>query len=1289
MTFSNFILNTFASILRNATAAPDTNAICALVDAVAGRRDTGSNPVHANDVPVSSWPRQVHDGIESDDESFHSAVENDGGANEDTGAESTNAGTESTNSVLKTVSWYGAGGVPNSAGGKVDSAAGRGSDARAILTAASVNSKSNDQFLRAAVDNVDTDVALCRSVRSANNGVERKSSDSSTDSTVTAGSGNDTGSVDAESRGADGSAFDTSAIEAEERPAGDTNADADNLPPSISDHHRVSSVPTNNSVGIPFIDDTFENADKIQYPNGEHKYKLRGLNHQIAWATLQYSGNRSKNVVTGYKKCLGVFACPHPGCLFTARPLLPEGKGSRNKNSFPRIGKVTHCKLHSSYELVHVPCPVTITTRTYPASDYVQVEHHGVHDHLKPAPKRPGERAKKEFQKEVKENPQRKPLSYVVGNSNKEPMWKKDKAFINIDRVRYMRRKELQDLAYASPQEITAFDKETNLDLIVGSSLKASNGCLLLQTDMMTKVQKYSETAVQTDVIEGFVLDPLLPNACLCVTSTFCGVRQKWVPTMFGILFGKSGPHFGKYFKTQLKRLKYKDFEDFANNSYGTVCDFSDAERKGFRLALEKVFEGMPDDAAVERVFTFCTIHFDRSECRIRRNHAAVPRQRQDEFKFMVRRLKDPMERAVFDELVAEIKREFPKTKKWLNWYLHKDRAKFIFPAMAREDFNSDCRNTNAEESMGRTIQMACEHENPSILQTYFLCYQLAAKHDMEYSCACQGLPITFGAPRQKRAYHNDGKAPEKTDELLGKKQRNIGRPRNARNKAPSGDSVVDLTLSIIWSYEFVTDEGKTIKATLTCAMDTVLMGFFLLRKYDDELFLDFRRDENLTRVLDLIQCRDYSRARHEWMLHAESASKVRTSRRGSGAATGAGVTLAVRSEGTDGSEKWDCSTTPFDQISAVKLFHYYYVDEYGECSNGDFECPYFDKYDAESNKELSAREKHSKFVSVPVHQMHSIQAEVLDKYYNSNGDVVDCGAGTSNSTNRNGQLQVPCGGSRGRRIVISEPMPPLLMIEQVTNAGVTSHSMERSRLTSMDQIEHLLKVNGTSYVLVYVVLSSSAHFRGVAIIHGKYLMYDGMFGGNRLRWIQPNTKFSSSTDDYWVSSLWYRKCHPGSVDEANLGSIAGDRDEDSSSNGVSSGKSASKRSYQSSEGDASGPRTKKKTQAKIPVDSKSTKRKKIPLGISIRPVSNKGPQPICKYCHSEIERGEWHTIKNEKRPDANKNWHQSLHYHFSCFRHLSCEEQDQLIAIVQNSNDLDESMKKEVASEIMYHRER
>ena len=264
-------------------------------------------------------------------------------------------------------------------------------------------------------------------------------------------------------------------------------------------------------------------------------------------------------------------------------------------------------------------------------------------------------------------------------------------------------------------------------------------------------------------------------------------------------------------------------------------------------------------DYPLEKFYAFCEVHFDRSECRVRRKNAVVPVQRKDEFKQRVRMLKEEMERVVFDEQVASLKSDFKNCTKWLNWYLHIDRAKCIFPAVANEEFAGDCHNTNAQESMGRTIQLTCEQDNPSIAQTYFHLYKLANKIDFKYSCAVQGNPTSYGKRRAKRSRTNDGRAPDSDKTLFDTKKKRTGRQKKAANLAPSGNQSIDLTCAIPWS--FAIDTPVKVRATITCAMDSCLMALFLLRKYDDELYLDFIKDKKMQDVLNLIHARRYDKA--------------------------------------------------------------------------------------------------------------------------------------------------------------------------------------------------------------------------------------------------------------------------------------------------------------------------------------------------------------------------------------------------------------------------------------------
>ena len=59
---------------------------------------------------------------------------------------------------------------------------------------------------------------------------------------------------------------------------------------------------------------------------------------------------------------------------------------------------------------------------------------------------------------------------------------------------------------------------------------------------------------------------------------------------------------------------------------------------------------------------------------------------------------------------------------------------------------------------------------------------------------------------------------------------------------------------------------------------------------------------------------------------------------------------------------------------------------------------------------------------------------------------------------------------------------------------------ISKSSLKSLNVIENELTMSGSSYRLVAVILGNSAHLCEITSIHGKHLLYDGMFQGKRLR---------------------------------------------------------------------------------------------------------------------------------------------------------------------------------------------
>ena len=101
--------------------------------------------------------------------------------------------------------------------------------------------------------------------------------------------------------------------------------------------------------------------------------------------------------------------------------------------------------------------------------------------------------------------------------------------------------------------------------------------------------------------------------------------------------------------------MENKSFDEFCEKYIGMVCDFSEAEQKGFVDGLGKYaeeieinqrqfWEGFESglkahfrvkeaDFPIEQFCAFSTVHFARSAARVYRKHSVVPIQRKEEFK--------------------------------------------------------------------------------------------------------------------------------------------------------------------------------------------------------------------------------------------------------------------------------------------------------------------------------------------------------------------------------------------------------------------------------------------------------------------------------------------------------------------------------------------------------------------------------------------------------------------------------------------------------------------------------
>src|SRR6056300_5559 len=93
--------------------------------------------------------------------------------------------------------------------------------------------------------------------------------------------------------------------------------------------------------------------------------------------------------------------------------------------------------------------------------------------------------------------------------------------------------------------------------------------------------------------------------------------------------------------------------------------------------------------------------------------------------------------------------------------------------------------------------------------------------------------------------------------ELLPKKKKKKPGVRG-KSKVPSANAFFDCRFGISWSYKNLSME----EVTNTCAMDSVLMLLYVLRKYSDVPRHIFDEDEVLTEVLNQIDMRQFDDAR-------------------------------------------------------------------------------------------------------------------------------------------------------------------------------------------------------------------------------------------------------------------------------------------------------------------------------------------------------------------------------------------------------------------------------------------
>jgi hypothetical protein len=390
-----------------------------------------------------------------------------------------------------------------------------------------------------------------------------------------------------------------------------------------------------------------------EYPDGALAYSVDLTQHgitreeasHVGWATYTWYGRHSQDHVLTKKICLGIFACPSPGCEFIRRPRLPMG---RSKNEVGRPPKNPDC-IHHKVALLLLPCKCNMTFLTH--NNTTLITHEGIHAHPQPHPIRPNALARRKLVSIVQVNQEAKIQSLLAGTSTRPPITEIHMAYLNSRRVGRIRKKVTQGNTSSSKSAfgaICSIEKKMKQEFIGSNSVALNNGHICIATVFMRDQLLLRESPFQTDTIEGFIVDAECPGANLTMTSGYCSLLRRTIPLFVTILMGKSkrdyALHFSALFKAMRMSTNIRDWYESRSRSIeegapsstpvsfpGNTSDFSEAERLGFENALRAhcSYEGK---LSMDRFYRCCQVHYKRSVLRLMKNSRIVPPKQREVF---------------------------------------------------------------------------------------------------------------------------------------------------------------------------------------------------------------------------------------------------------------------------------------------------------------------------------------------------------------------------------------------------------------------------------------------------------------------------------------------------------------------------------------------------------------------------------------------------------------------------------------------------------------------------------
>lgn len=198
----------------------------------------------------------------------------------------------------------------------------------------------------------------------------------------------------------------------------------------------------------------FDQPHQYRYPDKDICYTVDDHNFRPSWAYVRYGHKKNKNRRrVAYESCLGLYKCPEDGCNFTANPTQPKALPGRRirKGMVPEKPLYQSTCIHHGVPLVHTgACPAFWTREIYPPTENHKdgstvIDHSGKHNHGEPPNEKVSKSAEAKLKRIIQSNKRATPTVLKQGVEGKEPAQRLHPAFVNKDRLKYIRQKALKE----------------------------------------------------------------------------------------------------------------------------------------------------------------------------------------------------------------------------------------------------------------------------------------------------------------------------------------------------------------------------------------------------------------------------------------------------------------------------------------------------------------------------------------------------------------------------------------------------------------------------------------------------------------------------------------------------------------------------------------------------------------------------------------------------------------------------------------------------------------------------